>query len=197
MVLPSYPAFTESLAELQEVLVACGRLAPAISAAGTAIIASIESGGTLFTCGNGGSAADALHLTQELVGRFRLARRPLRSVCLCADGAALTCIGNDYGYQEIFSRQVRALGRRGDILAGFSTSGNSPNILSAFSTAAKLGLTTILLSGADGGAACSLSQHPILVPSRTTARIQEVHTLILHQWLESIDAHPWPDHDRI
>ena len=193
----AHPSLAESIAELQAVLTDCQELSGAVAAAGAVIIDSLEQGGTLFTCGNGGSAADALHLTQELVGCFRAVRRPLRSVCLNSDAATLTCIGNECGYAEIFARQVRALGRSGDVLAGFSTSGNSPNVLAAFTAAADLGMATILLSGIDGGAAWGMCQHRILVPSRTTARIQEVHTLVLHQWLEAIDVHPWPDNDAV
>ena len=190
---PLSPGFTESILELQGVLAACGELTGAVNAAGAMIVTALQSGGTLFTCGNGGSAADALHLTQELVGRFRTIRRPLRSVCLNADAATLTCIGNDCGYAEIFARQIRALGRPGDVLAGFTTSGNSPNMLAAFEAADRLGMHCILLSGFDGGAARELCRHRILVPSRTVARIQEIHTLVLHQWLEIIDSLTWPD----
>lgn len=197
MVLPFYPTFAESVAALQQVLDACGGLAPEISAAGTAIIRSLENGGTVFTCGNGGSASDAFHLTQELVGRFVAVRRALRSVCLNADAATLTCIGNDQGFAEIFARQVQALGRSGDVLVAFSTSGNSPNVLNAIAAAAELRMLTILMSGGNGGAAQADCNYRILVPSRTTARIQEVHTLILHQWLEAIDVHPWPAYESI
>ena len=145
----------------------------------------------MLTCGNGGSAADALHLAEELVGRFKKDRRALPAICLNADVTALTCIGNDYGFDALFSRQVEALGRPGDVLAGFSTSGNSRNVNAAFAAARRQGLVTILLSGRDGGAARALADHPLVVPSQTTARIQEVHTLILHQWLEAIDAADW------
>ena len=186
------PTFHASVTELQAVLEACRPLESAVAAAGQAIIASIQHGGKLLTCGNGGSAADALHLAEELVGRYHLERRALPAICLNADPTAITCICNDYGYEHVFSRGVEALGRRGDVLVGFTTSGNSANVIAAFHAAAALGVTTVLLAGRDGGQARGLCQHEIIVPSGNTARIQEVHTLVLHQWLEAIDATPWP-----
>ena len=184
-------AFRRSLQELSAVLASCISLEDAVNQAGDAIRDCLFRGGKLLTCGNGGSAADALHLAEELVGRYDLERRGLPAVCINADVTALTCIGNDYGYDRIFSRQVEALGRPGDVLVGFSTSGNSPNVLSAFRRAQDLGLTTIFLGGKDGGLAKGRCNHEIIVPSFRTARIQEVHTLILHQWLETIDATDW------
>jgi len=187
------PSFETSLTELRAVLDACRALAPAVEAAGQAIIASMQRGGKLLTCGNGGSAADALHLAEELVGRYRIERRALPGLCLNADPTAITCICNDYGYEQVFARGVQALGRPGDVLVGFSTSGNSANVIAAFHAAAQLGVTTILLAGRDGGHARGLCQHQVIVPSNNTARIQEVHTFVLHQWLEAIDATSWPE----
>lgn len=184
-------SFTDSASELSEVLTASILLEDRIAKAANAILNSLQMGGKLLTCGNGGSAADALHLAEELVGRYKMERRPLPAVCLNADVTALTCIGNDYGYQKIFSRQVEALGKRNDILVGFSTSGNSQNVLEAFYQAHKLGMVTVFLGGKDGGKTKGLCSHEIIVPSNTTARIQEIHTLILHQWLEAIDATDW------
>ncbi|MCS6243250.1 MAG: D-sedoheptulose 7-phosphate isomerase [Opitutus sp.] len=185
------PAFIESLEELRSVLTASTVLAPVVTTVGEAILASLRQGGKLLTCGNGGSAADALHLAEELVGRYKIERRALPAICLNSDVTALTCIGNDYGYDAIFARQVEALGRRGDVLVGFTTSGNSANVLAAFAAARARGITTVLLSGKDGGKARTQCDYPIIVPSATTARIQEVHTLVLHQWLEAIDAADW------
>lgn len=187
-----HPSFDELLRELQGVLDACSGFAPVVEAAGRAILSCLLSGGKLLTCGNGGSAADALHLAEELVGRYRNERRALPAVCLNADVTALTCIANDYGYEQVFSRQVEGLGRPGDVLVSFTTSGNSPNVLAAMATASRLGLDTIVLSGKDGGKASGKCAFELIVPSRNTARIQEVHTLILHQWLEMIDATDWP-----
>ena len=186
--------FTSALEELSSVLSSCRRLEDSVANASDEILACLAHGGKLLTCGNGGSAADALHLAEELVGRYISDRRALPAVCLNADVTALTCIGNDYGYDHIFSRQVEALGRPGDVLVGFSTSGNSPNVLTAFRVAAEFGLKTIFLGGKGGGSAVGLCDHEIIVPSITTARIQEVHTLVLHQFLEVIEAVDWTDH---
>jgi D-sedoheptulose 7-phosphate isomerase len=187
----SFPSFSESISELQGVLSACGQLTDPVNNAGQAIITCLETGGKLLTCGNGGSAADALHLAEELVGRYKVTRPPLPAICLNADVTALTCIANDFGFEQIFSRQVEALGRPGDVLVAFSTSGNSINALSALTRAREQGLVTVLLSGKDGGSAKGTCDFELIVPSDTTARIQEVHTVILHQWLEAIDARDW------
>lgn len=187
------PTFKESAQELGKVLEASLAMAPAVEKAGEAIVQAILAGGKLLTCGNGGSAADALHLAEELVGRYSVERRALPALCLNADATAITCICNDYGYEHVFSRGVEALGKPGDVIVGFTTSGNSANVIAAFEAAAKRGVTTILLAGKDGGAARGTCDHEIIVPSSNTARIQEVHTLVLHQWLEAIDATPWPE----
>jgi D-sedoheptulose 7-phosphate isomerase len=184
-------SFRESLEELSAVLVSSQQLESVVECAGLAILSCLRQGGKLLACGNGGSAADALHLAEELVGRYKGDRRALPAVCLNADVTALTCIGNDYGYDHIFSRQVEALGRPGDVLVGFSTSGNSPNVLCAFRKALEIGLTTVFVGGKQGGQTKGVCQHEIIVPSSTTARIQEVHTLILHQWLEAVEAAEW------
>ncbi len=184
-------SFRVSLQELSSVLAVSSDLETAVDQAGETILLCLRRGGKLLTCGNGGSAADALHLAEELVGRYNAERRALPAICLNADVTALTCIGNDYGYDQVFSRQVEALGRPGDVLVGFTTSGNSPNVIAAFHRAHDLEMTTILVGGKDGGLAKGLCKHAIIVPSFTTARIQEVHTVILHQWLESIDAADW------
>lgn len=185
------PSFKDSISELQSVLSASLALEGAVSAAGQAILEILINGGKLMTCGNGGSAADAMHLAEELVGRYSRERRALAAICLNADPTALTCIGNDYGYEQIFSRGIEALAKPGDVLVGFTTSGHSPNVIRAFEAAQKLGVITVLLSGKDGGKARGHCDHEIIVPSNNTARIQEVHTLVLHQWLEAIDAHAW------
>lgn len=183
----SHPSFSDSVRELQAVLSACASLTEGVSSTSAALLACLRSGGKVLTCGNGGSAADALHLAEELVGRFRLERPPLPAICLNADVTALTCIGNDYGYDEVFARQLRALAKSGDILVAFTTSGNSANVLHALSAARAVGVITILLTGKDGGKAKGSCDHELIIPSHSTARIQEVHTLILHQWLESVD----------
>jgi phosphoheptose isomerase len=183
------PLFQDALSELESVLQRTKSLASAIDESGEYLVRNLAGGNTIFTCGNGGSAADALHMAEELTGRYLRERRALPAICLNADVTALTCIGNDYGFDQIFARQLEALGKPGDILVAFSTSGNSPNILRCLDTARQLQIHSVLLAGKDGGAAKSRCDRPLIVPSSTTARIQEVHTLIMHQWLERIDIH--------
>lgn len=187
----NYPTFKSSVSELVDVLNQSLLLTEEVERVSKALLNTLLQKGKLLTCGNGGSAADALHLAEELVGRYKNERRGLPAICLNSDVTALTCIGNDYGYDRIFSRQVEALGNKGDIIVGFSTSGNSPNVMQAFQKAKELGVLTVLLSGKDGGKMKGLCDFELIIPSTTTARIQEVHTLILHQWLEAIDATDW------
>ena len=149
---------------------------------------SLTSGGTIIWCGNGGSAADSQHMAAELVGRFKKNRRPLRSIALNADTSVLTCVANDFSYEHIFSRQLEAHGRSGDILVGISTSGQSENILRAFKTAKDIGVTTVGLLGKGGGDALAQVDHALVVPSDTTARIQEAHILIGHMFCELIEV---------
>ena len=144
-------------------------------------------GNTIFWCGNGGSASDSQHLAGELVGRFIGDRRPLKSIALNADTSVMTCIVNDYGYDYIFSRQVEALGSKGDVLIGITTSGNSGNILKAFEVANNLKMTTIGLLGKGGGEAKNISQHSLIINSQSTARIQEAHITVGHILCELIE----------
>jgi len=183
----------QQLQQLQATLDALRPCIPQVHAVGLEIAKCLRKGGKLLTCGNGGSATDALHLSEELVGRYKHDRPALASICLCADVSALTCIGNDYGYDAVFARQVQALGQPGDILLAFTTSGNSSNILQAFEAAKQQQVSTVLVSGKDGGAAAGTCDFEIIVPSQSTARIQEVHTFILHQWLELVEASLFPD----
>lgn len=185
------PSFIDSIAELRAALKSAESLAPQVDSAGIAILKALKCGCKLLTCGNGGSAADAMHLAEELVGRYRRDRPALPAICLNADPTAITCICNDFGYEKVFSRGIEALGKPGDVLVGFTTSGNSANVLAAFAAAKPLGITTVLLAGRDGGKARGSCDHEIIVPSDSTSRIQEIHTLVLHQWLESIDAVEW------
>ena len=136
--------------------------------------------GTIFWCGNGGSASDSQHLAGELVGRFEGDRKPLKSISLTADSAVITCIVNDYGYDHIFSRQIEALGCKGDVLVGISTSGNSKNVLNAFEVAKNKGVKTIGLLGKGGGMANDLVDESIIISSSSTARVQEMHILVGH-----------------
>ncbi|WP_257306937.1 D-sedoheptulose 7-phosphate isomerase [Geothrix campi] len=148
----------------------------------------LKRGGRILVCGNGGSAADAQHLAAELSGRYLKERRALAGIALTTDTSALTAIGNDYGFDQIFSRQVEALGRPGDLLIGISTSGNSPNVIRAVATAKELGLHTLGLLGRDGGKLAGLMHDVLVVPSTVTARIQEIHQMIYHFWCEALDA---------
>ena len=163
-------------------------LLPAVEKAGATLAAALAAGGKILTCGNGGSACDASHLTEELVGRFDQNRRSLPAICLCADAALLTCIGNDFGYDAIFARQVEGLGRPGDVVVIFSTSGNSANLVAALKAAKTAGVITISILGKTGGKCLGLADQEIIVPSHNTARVQEVHTFILHVWLSLIET---------
>lgn len=155
-------------------------LGESIEKVANVIIHCLKNDGTIFWCGNGGSASDSQHLAAELVGRFVEDRRPLKSIALTADSAVMTCIVNDYGYEHIFSRQIEALGCERDILVGISTSGNSKNVLNALEVSKKKGIITIGLLGKGGGEAASLADQSIIVPSNSTARVQEIHIFIGH-----------------
>jgi D-sedoheptulose 7-phosphate isomerase len=148
----------------------------------------IVNGARLLVCGNGGSAAEAQHFATELVGRYQAERHPLPAVALSADGALLTCISNDYSAEVIFSRQVPALGRPGDLLVGLSTSGRSRNVLAAVAVAKAHGLHTLALLGKGGGDLAGQAEREWIVPSQVTARIQEAHLLFIHIVCDYIDA---------
>jgi D-sedoheptulose 7-phosphate isomerase len=141
----------------------------------------------IFWCGNGGSASDAQHLAAELMGRYKNNRRPLKSIALNADTSVITCISNDYSYEEIFKRQIDSLGSSGDILVGITTSGQSQNVLSAMREAKKKSLIVIGLLGKGGGDAENIADYSIVVPSDITARIQEMHIMIGHMLCDLIE----------
>ena len=155
-------------------------LAPLIQQAAGLIAETLSQDGKLMLCGNGGSAADSQHLAAELTGRFLKDRRPLAAIALSTDTSALTSIANDYTFDEVFARQVTGLGHKGDCLIAISTSGNSRNVLRAAEAAREGGMRVIGLLGRDGGALRALSDVAIVVPSPTTARIQEAHIFIGH-----------------
>ena len=163
----------------------CG---PAIVSAALVIEECLRAGGKLLFCGNGGSAADSQHLVAEFVGRFMLERRALPAIALTANTSILTAIGNDYSFDQVFARQVEAFGRPGDVVVGISTSGNSPNVIAAMKQATELGLKTIGLTGRDGGALAKCVDIPLLVPSTSTARIQECHLAIGHVICELVET---------
>lgn len=152
------------------------------------VCATLGAGGRLYTFGNGGSAAEAQHLAAELIGRYARDRRPLPAMASTVDPSVLTCIGNDYSYDDVFARQVEALADPGDIVAGFTTSGRSSNVVNGLAAARRKGAVTVLFTGGDGGPAGAHADHILLVPSRNTARIQEMHRLLLHVLSEAVDS---------
>ncbi len=158
-----------------------------LEAAAFLIIEVLQKGNKVLICGNGGSAADAQHFSAELTGRYKSERRGLPSIALSTDTSALTAIGNDYGFDRVFSRQVEALGTCGDVVIGISTSGNSRNIIEALKSAKKLGCKTIGLSGRDGGEMNSICDINVIVPSDDTPRIQEMHILFIHSICQIVD----------
>jgi D-sedoheptulose 7-phosphate isomerase len=157
-----------------------------IAAVADAIAASLKQGGSVLVFGNGGSAADAQHFAAELLGRYERERKAWPAVALTTDTSALTAIGNDYGFDRVFARQLEALGKKGDVAIGISTSGNSPNVLRALETARDRGLITVALTG-QGGQAGSIASHHIAVPEERTARVQEVHATVLHVICELVE----------
>jgi len=166
---------------------AARELPPVLRQIVTAAHDCLRGGNTVLACGNGGSAADAQHLVAELVGRFRDERRALAAIALSADTAILTAVGNDYGYERVFARQVEALARPGDLLFAISTSGNSPNVVLAARTARERGCKVAALSGARGGELAAHADFLVRAPSTVVARIQEMHTLCIHIICESLD----------
>ena len=178
---------------------ACGEsLTDDILRASKAILDTLDNGGKLLLCGNGGSATDAMHFSAELLVRFQKERRALPAVALVSDTATLTATGNDYAFDQIFSRQIDALAASGDHLVVITTSGNSPNILNAVSASQKKGgINVTALTGRDGGALASMlgqRDYELRVPSDSTARIQEAHAIIIHCFCDLIDQHYCGEH---
>ena len=153
---------------------------PVIEKISQAVISAVEGGRKVLIFGNGGSAADSQHIAAELVGRFQKERKAVAAVALTTDTSVLTCLGNDYGFEAIFSRQIEAIADKGDIALGISTSGRSKNIINAFKKAKELGLVTIALTGKGGDVLSSICDISLIVPSSNTARIQEAHITIAH-----------------
>ena len=180
--------FEECVAARIQVLGDLKALRPAIEAAAQLILNTLRGGGKIITAGNGGSAAEASHFTTELVGRFAKNRRSLPALALSADGSLLTCVGNDYRFEQVFARQVQGLGRAGDLLAVFTSSGNSANIIAALSEAKAQGIGTLAFLGRGGGAAQGLADVELIVPSPSGAEAQEIHLFLIHYFCELIDA---------
>ena len=170
---------------------AAAMLAGPIAEAVESITAALAADRKLLICGNGGSASDSQHMAAELIGRFERERPELGAIALTTDSSILTAVGNDYAFEQVFARQVRGLGREGDILVAISTSGNSANVVAAAEAARERGLSLVALTGRDGGrlgAMCGEGDIHLCVPHQRTARIQEVHLLIIHCLCDGIDA---------
>jgi len=178
-------------------LEAARRELPAAIAAGAGALSdALDLGGKILICGNGGSASDSLHFSSELLNKFERVRRPLAAISLAADISTLTSIANDESYDAVFAKQVEALGRAGDILVAITTSGNSPNILQAVRAAQAAGMRCIALNGKDGGALSKLlgaRDIDIVAPARSTARVQEIHGVIIHAFCDLIDRRLFGD----
>lgn len=185
---PDYKLVSELILNHVEVIRDLESQVSLITKIGEQLIETLSSDRQIFLCGNGGSAADSQHIAAELVARFKKERRGLPAIALTTDTSTLTAIGNDYGYEKIFSRQIEALAKKDDVLVGISTSGNSPNVVEAVRVASMRGLKTIGLTGGTGGILKTLCDVVLVVPSDVTARIQEAHILLGHMWCEFIDA---------
>lgn len=181
------PYFEESLHQHRLLFQMLDSLRTPIEKAAVLMADTLRAGRKIMLMGNGGSAADCQHLAAEFTGRFQQERRPLAAMALTTDTSALTCIGNDYGFEHVFERQLAGLGQPGDCAVGISTSGNSANVLRALERARTLGLTTVGLSGRDGGAMAALCDVCVVVPHPDTARIQEAHIFIGHCWCGMVE----------
>ncbi|MBN8280244.1 MAG: phosphoheptose isomerase [Gammaproteobacteria bacterium] len=184
--------FADSIATKQAALAV---LVPPISSATGLLVEALQDGGKILSCGNGGSAGDAQHFSAELLNRFERERPGLAAVALSTDTSTLTSIANDYAYEQVFSKQVSALGRGGDVLLAISTSGNSPNVVAAIAAAHERGMKVVALTGRNGGrmaGALRPGDIEIRVPAERTARIQEVHLLVIHCLCDGIDQALFP-----
>jgi phosphoheptose isomerase len=186
------PVVTNNIADAMSVLQQLAGLESQMEAAAEMIAAALLSGQKLLACGNGGSAADASHLTTEFVVRFDRQRRGYPAISLCTHGGDLTAMSNDYSFAELFARQVHAYAKPGDVLAVFTTSGQSENVLRALMTAKELGVKTIAFLGRDGGKCAGLADVELLVEGKSTARIQEGHKFLLHTICELAEEHLAP-----
>lgn len=179
--------FDASLAETVRTFQALATIRPAIDRAGDLILATLRRGGKLLIGGNGGSAAEAAHFATELVGRYARSRRSLPAVALSSDGSLVTCIGNDFGYDQVFARQIAGLARPGDLVVMLTSSGNSANVLAALAEANRLGLESIAFLGRGGGKARGLATCDLVMPGESGAAAQEAHLFLIHHFCERID----------
>ncbi len=180
--------FDAALTETVRTFQALPSIRAEIDRAGDLILATLRGGGKLLVCGNGGSAAEAAHFATELVGRYAKNRRSLPAVALSSDGSLLSCIGNDYGYDAVFARQIEGLARPGDLVVVLTSSGNSANILAALATARRLGLASLAFLGRGGGRAKGLATIDLIMPGQSGAAAQEAHLFLIHHFCARIDA---------
>ena len=178
---------TEFNSHLKTIQMVINTMQKGLEEASKLIVETLKSGNKIFLCGNGGSAADAQHIAAELTGRYKTERKGLAGIALTTDTSALTAIGNDYGYERIFDRQVESLARKGDLIIGISTSGNSKNVINALKLGKDIGCTTVGFSGRDGGKMNTVCDINLVVPSDNTPRIQEMHILFGHTICQCID----------
>ena len=184
----SHSQITQRIDNAQTAIESLRDKTDAITSLCNTVVSCLQRGGTVYTCGNGGSAAEALHLAEELIGRYRSNRRPLRAICLNADPTALTCIANDFGYDQIFARQCEALLRDDDLLIVFSTSGNSQNLVQALKIAEGRGVASAAIVGREGGDCSAVAEQSIYVHSNDSGHIQEAHQVVLHIICEAVEG---------
>jgi D-sedoheptulose 7-phosphate isomerase len=184
----------QGIAQSARTIAALRKQAGTIEAISQVIVKALKAGRKVLTAGNGGSAAEALHMAEELTGRFRGDRVSLPAVSLVADPTALTCIGNDFGFDHVFSRQLEGLGQRGDVLVLFSTSGKAANLSRALTEAARRGVVTVSLLGRDGGPMAGRADLELIVLGKATERIQEAHQVVLHLILDVVESAFPPSH---
>jgi D-sedoheptulose 7-phosphate isomerase len=180
--------FETSLADAIRALESLPAIRPAIDEAAELILGTLRAGGKLLVCGNGGSAAEAAHFATELVGRFDRTRRSLPAVALSSDGSLVTCIGNDFGFEQVFSRQIAGLSRPGDLVVAITSSGRSANIVAALEEARRLGLKSVAFLGRGGGRAKGLATCELVIPGSKGASAQESHLFLIHYFCELIDT---------
>jgi D-sedoheptulose 7-phosphate isomerase len=178
----------EALAEHAALLGRIDELLPLVDRCARLIVDAYEGGGRVLAFGNGGSAADAQHLVAELVGRFDRTRRPLAAISLAADPSVVTCVANDFSFDDLFVRQLDAHARPGDVAVAYTTSGRSENVVRGLRAAQERGAATVLFTGGDGQPAAEHADVALVVPSRATARVQEMHLLLMHLIVEQVDA---------
>jgi D-sedoheptulose 7-phosphate isomerase len=180
--------FERSLADTLRTLQSLDEIRPAIDRAAELVVGTLKGGGKLLMCGNGGSAAEAAHFATELVGRFSAKRRSLPAVALSSDGSLVSCIGNDFGFDQVFARQIAGLAGPGDLVVAITSSGESPNIVAALTEAKRLGVKSLALLGRGGGRAKGLATCELVIPGNRGPATQEAHLFLIHHFCELIDA---------